>query len=106
VNQFFNTQIGLFRTITFLEGISLILLVCIAVPIKYLAHNPKWVEILGPIHGMLFVGFCYMAYVAGKQYNWNWRKMAPKILLASFIPFGTFYFDHVVLKPLHLATKP
>lgn len=88
-----------------MEGLSLILLVCIAVPIKYLQGDPQWVKLLGPIHGALFVGFCYMAYQVGKTHNWRWIKMAPIILLASFIPFGTFYFDHTVLRPMHEASK-
>ena len=100
MSTYFTTRIGFFRLITLLEGLSLIVLVCIAVPVKYLKDNPSLVEILGPIHGALFIGFCYMAWMVGQDQKWIWFRMAPKILLASFVPFGTFYFDHVVLKPL------
>ena len=93
-------EIRFLRWITLLEGVSLILLVCIAVPIKYLGDDPSLVKILGPIHGALFIAFCYSAWTIGNKLNWNWRNMMPKLLLASFIPFGTFYLDHKVLRPL------
>jgi integral membrane protein len=101
LNKYFNSQTGLFRVATLLEGVSLIVLMFIAVPIKYLGGDESWVKLIGPIHGLFFVGFCYMAYAFGKKHGWNWRKMAPLLLFASFIPFGTFYFDHKVLKPIH-----
>ena len=94
------SEILFLRGITLLEGISLIILVCIAVPIKYLGNDESYVKILGPIHGFLFIVFCYSAWSVGSKLNWNWRKMVWKLLLASFIPFGTFYLDHKVLRHL------
>jgi len=95
-----SNEIRFLRGITLLEGISLILLVCIAVPIKYLGHDESYVKILGPIHGFLFIVFCYSAWSVGSKLKWNWRNMIWKLLLASFIPFGTFYLDHKVLRHL------
>ena len=94
------SEIRFLRGITFLEGISLILLVCIAVPIKYLGNDESCVKILGPIHVFLFILFCYSAWTVGSKLNWNWRNMIWKLLLASFIPFGTFYLDYKVLRHL------
>jgi len=94
------SAIRFLRGITLLEGISLILLVCIAVPIKYLGEDESYVKLLGPIHGFLFILFCYSAWTVGSKLNWNWRHMMGKLLLASFIPFGTFYLDHKVLRHL------
>lgn len=94
------TRIGFFRFITLLEGLSLIVLVCIAVPIKYAGDDPSWVQLIGPIHGALFMVFAYMSWQVGTQLKWNWSEMIWKILLASFIPFGTFYLDYQVLRHL------
>lgn len=93
-------EIRFLRWITLLEGLSLIILVCIAVPIKYFGNDPSLVKILGPIHGFLFIVFCYTAWSVGSKLNWNWSNMIWKLLLASFIPFGTFYLDHKVLRHL------
>lgn len=94
------SRIRFFRLITFLEGISLIVLVLIAVPIKYVGKDPSWVQLIGPIHGALFLVFIYMAWDIGNRMKWNWSEMIWKILIASFIPFGTFYLDHKVLRHL------
>ena len=93
-------EIRFLRWITLLEGLSLIILVGIAVPIKYLGDDPSLVKTVGPIHGFLFILFCYSAWSVGNKLKWNWSKMVWKLLLASFIPFGTFYLDHKVLRHL------
>lgn len=100
VNVPSKTSIRFLRWMTFLEGISLIVLVCVAVPLKYLYDDPSWVKLIGPIHGALFMIFIYMAWHVGTQLKWNWSVMIWKILLASFIPFGTFYLDYKVLRHL------
>ena len=55
--QLLKTNIGRLRIIAFLEGLSLILLVFVAVPLKYMLGNPIGSEVLGPIHGALFLLF-------------------------------------------------
>lgn len=99
-NTISRQRLNLFRRVTLLEGISLILLVCIAVPIKYGLGDPFWVRVLGPVHGALFIAFAYLAWDVGTQVKWNWSKMFWILLLATFVPFGTFYLDHKVLKHL------
>lgn len=100
MKNYFTTRIGFLRLMTFLEGFSLIVLVCVAVPIKYLMDDPSWVKLIGPIHGALFVVFIYMAWQVGTDLKWKWSEMIWKILLASFVPFGTFYLDYKVLRHL------
>jgi integral membrane protein len=50
-------------------------------------------------HGILFIGYVIMAFMLKKELNWN-NKQFGEILLASIIPFGTFYIDKKYLKPL------
>lgn len=84
--------IRLFRWIALAEGISFLLLLGIAMPIKYLMNNPAPVRYLGMAHGILFVAFIIFAFeVYGKlNKRFTWFIFA---CLLSVIPFGTFYLD-------------
>ena len=81
-----------FRLISFLEGISYLLLLFIAVPIKYFQGNELYVKILGMPHGILFIGYILLLILIQKKMKWN-LKTTLFISLASIIPFGTFYVD-------------
>tara|TARA_B110000305_G_scaffold54457_1_gene60124 strand:- start:4968 stop:5246 length:279 start_codon:yes stop_codon:yes gene_type:complete len=81
-----------FRLISFLEGISYLLLLFIAVPIKYFQGNELYVKILGMPHGILFIGYILLLILIQKKMKWN-LKTTLVISLASIIPFGTFYVD-------------
>ena len=82
----------LFRRIAKLEGISFLVLLFIAMPLKYLAEYPLAVTVVGSIHGFLFVAFCIWLYMVHVEYRktigWSFKSF-----LASIIPFGTFYMD-------------
>ena len=93
----FKTNIGRLRIIAFLEGISLLLLVFIAVPLKYYWHNPSVVKILGPIHGALFLLFVFNTLSVGVEQKWQFKTTTWKVLIACIIPFGTFYIDRKIL---------
>ncbi|WP_369427769.1 DUF3817 domain-containing protein [Membranihabitans maritimus] len=93
-----NTHIGRLRILGFLEGSSLLVLLFIAMPLKYIWDNPVLVEIIGMIHGLLFLLFiCYTIFIAIER-KWKFFSKTFKILVSSFIPFGTFYIDHTILK--------
>ena len=85
------------RVISYLEGISYILLLFIAVPIKYYANDPSLVKLLGMPHGLLFVAFVILSLVNSKKYNWSFIKTVV-VLISSIIPFGTFYVDYKYFK--------
>ncbi|MFI0429109.1 DUF3817 domain-containing protein [Mariniflexile sp. HMF6888] len=91
--------LNIFRITALLEGISYILLLFIATPIKYILEDPQYVKLLGMPHGLLFIGYVIMAFMLKKELNWD-RKPFGEILLAAIIPFGTFYIDKKYLKPL------
>ena len=86
-----------FRIIALLEGISYLLLLFVAVPIKYLSEDPQYVKMLGMPHGMLFIGYVLLAFILKSDYKWD-SKPFFIVLLASVIPFGTFYVDRKYLK--------
>ena len=81
-----------FRLISILEGVSYLLLLFIATPIKYLAGDPTYVKLLGMPHGLLFIAYLICAILIKKDMGWNGNQFK-WILLASIIPFGTIYVD-------------
>ncbi|EMQ95043.1 DUF3817 domain-containing protein [Xanthomarina gelatinilytica] len=89
--------LNIFRLVALLEGISYILLLFIAVPIKYFGNDPQYVKMLGMPHGLLFVAYIILAIVLGSKLKWKSKSLL-FVLAASIIPFGTFYIDKVYLK--------
>ncbi|MFC4721888.1 DUF3817 domain-containing protein [Geojedonia litorea] len=89
--------LNVFRFVAFLEGLSYILLLGIAVPIKYLANDPQYVKLLGMPHGILFIAYIALAFTLKPEQSWS-KSTFYKILVASIIPFGTFYIDKQYLK--------
>ena len=81
------------RIVGFLEGISFLLLLFIAMPLKYIWDMPIYVKYIGMGHGVLFLAFlAVLLIVCGKQ---KWAvHMFILGLIASILPFGPFVFDH------------
>ena len=86
-----------FRVVSFLEGTSYLLLLFVAVPIKYWLNDPQYVKLLGMPHGLLFVGYIVLAFLLKPQMKWNMKKFGI-VLLASIFPFGSFYIDKKYLR--------
>lgn len=82
-----------FRKIAFAEGVSFLVLLLIAMPLKYFAELPIAVTIVGGLHGFLFIAFIAMAWVAMNEYSKTWVWLI-KSFFASIVPFGTFWMDH------------
>jgi integral membrane protein len=95
------TKVGRLRIIGFLEGISLLALICIAMPLKYCFNYPPAVQALGPAHGALFVLFIFNTLSVGVEQKWKFAATTWKVLVACMIPFGTFYIDKKILKPIN-----
>ncbi len=85
-------ELGRLRLVSVLEGTSYLLLIGVAVPVKYILGDPSLVRVLGRIHGGLFVLFLIaLARVAASE-PWGWRRVAGAIL-AAMAPFGAFWFE-------------
>ena len=81
-----------FRIIAIAEGISFLILLGIAMPLKYAAHIPLAVTIAGSVHGLLFIAFMILALEVKNKLNKSGSWFA-KAFLASILPFGTFVFN-------------
>ena len=91
------TSMKLFRFLAFLEGLSYLLLLFIAVPIKYTLGDPTYVKLLGMPHGILFVAYIGFSLFMKVQRNWDFKTLV-LVLVASVLPFGTFYIDKKYLR--------
>jgi integral membrane protein len=93
----FKSALGRFRLIAFVEGISFLILLFIAMPMKYMFGQPSAVRTFGSIHGALFVLYVLYVFICKSEYSWTWRKTGI-LLLISMIPFGNFYADRHYLR--------
>jgi integral membrane protein len=86
-----------FRMIGIAEGISFLVLLLIAMPLKYFLNFPQAVKYIGWIHGALFVGYIYFALnvFTSLKKSFLWLVKAG---IAAFIPLGTFIFDRELKK--------
>lgn len=92
-------DVGRFKLIAVLEGLSLLILLFIAMPLKYWFDSPMMVKIVGYAHGILFIAFSYYTLLFMIRYKWSIIK-AGLVFLSSFVPFGTFIFEAKVLKKM------
>lgn len=74
------------------EAVSLLVLMCIAMPFKYVWGYPLAVRMVGMAHGILFLGYTLAALSIAQDHRWGWGKLA-RCLIASCLPFGTFFFE-------------
>lgn len=81
-----------FRIVAFLEGVSYILLMTLGLYFKYQLDDASYVKLLGMPHGLLFVLYIILAYFLKADENWSTKDFII-VLLASVIPFGTFYIE-------------
>jgi integral membrane protein len=87
-----NNYVKKFRLIGMIEGYSFLLLLFIAMPLKYFAGLPIAVKIVGMTHGILFILFCLLLVKAWQEAEWSFKENAI-FFIASLVPFGTFFTD-------------
>lgn len=85
-------MISAFRKLSLAEGCSLLVLLLVAMPLKYFFGFPLAVKTVGWLHGILFMLYIAMLLVLQIRYRWSLQFFAGAFI-ASFIPFGTFVLD-------------
>jgi len=78
-----------YRILAFTTGVMLVLLVFVAIPLKYFAHHPGPVSVIGTAHGFLFMVYLVTALDIGIRLRWPWLKLG-LVMLAGTIPFASF----------------
>ena len=95
-----NNALGRFRLVAILEGISY-LLFAITMPLKYVWEIPEPNYVVGMVHGVLFMAYIAFCFFMIFKFKWG-VKTSFLALIASLIPFGTFYADAKIFKPLSI----
>ena len=92
-----NSQLQTFRKIAMAEGISYLMLFGISMPLKYLAEIRWPNQVIGMIHGILFILYFIYLYQLIKPMNWKFKEVF-LLVAASVLPFGTFVADKKMLQ--------
>lgn len=80
------------RLVGIVEGVSFLLLLGVAMPLKYLAGQPQMVSVVGAAHGALWMLYVVAVAQASVALRWPLGRIAAA-LAASVLPFGPFVFD-------------
>ncbi len=91
-----NSTIKSFKVISVLEALSFLILLGIAMPLKYIAGIPEPVSIFGMAHGVLFIMYIIGAFIVKEKLNWPIQTLLI-VILCSVLPFGPFYADRKYL---------
>jgi integral membrane protein len=89
-----------FKRVAVLEGVSFLVLLVIAMPLKYIWDLPWMVRQVGLAHGILFILYVIGIPIARKKLNWNFQQTGIAFL-AGFVPFGTFYVTSRMIAANH-----
>lgn len=87
-----------------LEGATLLVLLCIAVPLKHLAGDPSLVRVMGPTHGLAFTYYLWVIGGLASSCNWNWRQMT-RVVCGAIVPFGNLANVQMVRAKLGLPCR-
>ncbi|MBY0478044.1 MAG: DUF3817 domain-containing protein [Chitinophagaceae bacterium] len=79
------------------EGISFLVLLLIAMPLKYAFDFPLAVKYVGCVHGFLFIAYVALAWFVKETYNWPFKKFLFSFI-AAWLPLGTFIYDKQLKK--------
>ena len=84
-----------YRIIAWTVGVVLLVLVLVAMPIKYIGGNDTPVALVGPIHGFLFMVYVALTFDLGRRAHWSLGRMV-LVMLAGTIPFLSFWTERKV----------
>lgn len=87
-----NQQIKLFKWISILEGVSFLVLLLIAMPLKYIWGFPQLVQVTGMFHGILFIAYILGAFYLYKPMKWKFSTLM-LVCISSVLPLGPFYVE-------------
>ena len=91
------SELNKFRIINKIEGYSYLILLFVAMPLKYYAGIPMATKIVGMTHGLLVFAFIYQLISASEEVPFSTKEMMT-LGIASLIPFGSFYNDKLCAK--------
>jgi integral membrane protein len=100
----FSSALGRVRLLSLIEGWSFVLLLFVAMPLKYLAGYPEAVRVVGMAHGILFIALVGAALQAQvEDETWPLSRTF-WVCLGAMLPFGPFIVEAKLLKPLAIGS--
>jgi integral membrane protein len=84
-----STAVSRLRAVGIAEGISFLILLGVAMPLKYWAGLPLAVKVVGWVHGVLFIAYCVCLIQAARKMRWDVERCFA-LLIAALLPFGPF----------------
>lgn len=94
-----------FRWVALLEGTSYVLLLGVAMPLKYWADLPAAVRVVGSLHGALFIAYGVCAGLLLMRGTWSFSRFAAAMAV-SLVPLATFVFDRSIRRELATLGAP
>jgi integral membrane protein len=91
----FEKEVQILRFLAIAEGISLLILLFVAMPLKYIYHLPQAVTMIGWVHGVLFIGFVFYAGQVSRNRRWP-DSFLIMLVIFSMIPFGMIYMEYKI----------
>lgn len=83
-------QLRRMRLASLFEGTTLVMLVCLAMPLKYMAGYPAATQIVGSVHGFAFLIYVWVVINTVSGGGWRTTEVL-RLLISAFIPFGAFF---------------
>jgi integral membrane protein len=99
------SPLGRYRIMAWIVGVGLLVLTLVAMPLKYLAGNPAAVEVVGPVHGFLFVLYLFATLDLAVRRHWAIVKTFG-VMIAGTIPFLSFIVEHRITGQERIAAEP
>jgi integral membrane protein len=84
-----------YRIAAYVVGVLLMVLVFVAMPLKYLADSPGMVAVVGMVHGFLYMVYLAVAFDLAVRSKWTLQRTL-LVLLAGTIPVMTFVAERKV----------
>lgn len=95
-------MIRVFRFVSIAEAISFLLLLLVAMPLKYGASTPAGVQLLGPVHGVLFMAYVGLVFIVRDQLGWDLKRTV-LALGAAVLPVAPFLVERYWTAPAEAA---
>ena len=92
-------MVRFFKIISILEGISLLAILLISMPLKYFFDNPGPNQVIGMAQGNPFLIYIVLAILVKNELKWSIKTLTI-VLICSVIPCGTFWMDYKYLEPV------
>jgi len=84
-----------YRVMAYIVGTMLLVLVLVAMPLKYVGDDESLIGIVGPLHGFLYAVYLLATLSLGTKSLWTFRRTVG-VMLAGTVPFLSFYVERRV----------